>query len=82
MERIPVKMLKYYGGVNAGEIAGYVPEVAERLIEQGFAEAYVPEDPVDGDDAPTSMTAAERKVLAKTLAKTGTATLPAQGEGA
>jgi hypothetical protein len=78
MERISVRLLQYYGGVNAGEIAGYVPEVAARLIEQGFAEAYVPDDETEESGETETLTAADRKALAKAAM----ATLPAQGEGA
>jgi hypothetical protein len=68
MERIPVKLLQYFGGVNAGEIAGYVPEVATRLIEQGFAEAYAPEAETAAPDTPADNGGKDK--------------LPAQGKGA
>lgn len=70
-ERVAVKLLQYYGGVNKGEIAGYVPEVAERLIDQGYAELYVP-------DAETAVDAA----APAPAAKDGKGKLPAQGADA
>ena len=73
MDRIAVQLLQYYSGVNAGEIAGYMPEVAARLIEQGFARAYVPQDQADlvAADAPSVQSG-----------KGGKAVLPAQGADA
>lgn len=44
-DRIPVRMLKHSHGLNPGEIAGFVPEVAERLIAAGAAA------PLDGAEA-------------------------------
>lgn len=39
-KRIVLRMLKYYGANNAGDIAGYAPEVAIRLIRNGIAVRY------------------------------------------
>jgi hypothetical protein len=67
-DRIAVRLLSYYGGVNKGEIAGYVPEVAERLIAEGRAEAYVPEaEGGTGEDAPDAKAAKGGKAAAPTL---------------
>ncbi|MDI6872095.1 MAG: hypothetical protein QME79_12280 [Bacillota bacterium] len=40
---IPVRFKVGQAPYNAGEIAGFPPEVAERLISAGVAEAYVAE---------------------------------------
>jgi hypothetical protein len=72
-DRIPVRLLSYYGGVNKGEIAGYVPEIAARLIEQGIAEAYVDEEGAAEPEVP---------VTAAKPGKVTAASLPAQGADA
>lgn len=36
-DKVILKLLKQWGSHNSGEIAGFVPHVAEKLIAQGLA---------------------------------------------
>lgn len=78
MDRIPVRLLKHHGVFNPGEIAGFVPEIAANLIEQGYAEAYDPEASVD-DTAASGAT--EASAAKPSNGKAAADPLPAQGSG-
>lgn len=81
MDRIPVRLLKHYNGCNPGEVAGFVPDVAESLVKQGFAEPYDPDAVAAGasDDGADAKPKTAGK--AKT-AKPAADPLPVQGTDA
>jgi hypothetical protein len=79
-DRVPVKMLGYYNGINAGEIAGFVPEVAERLIEQGLAEPYDDGSEETDDGAPDEPKTAPKPAVTVASGKPK-GELPVQGAG-
>lgn len=78
MDRIPVRLLKHYGVFNPGEIAGFVPEIAANLIEQGYAEAY---DPEASSDDTASVAASDAPAAKPGKGKAAADPLPAQGSG-
>jgi hypothetical protein len=52
-ELVAVRLLRHYGNINAGEVAGYAPALAEQLVvELKVAEYFKPAntDSNDGDD--------------------------------
>jgi len=49
MDLIPLRMIKAFGGCNPGEVAGFLPHVAEQLIKQGAAE-HAPKPVAQADD--------------------------------
>jgi len=48
----PVKLLQRFENVNAGEVAGFAPDVCDRLIAAGAAEPYKPDAPAAEKKAP------------------------------
>ena len=78
MDRIPVRLLKHHGVFNPGEIAGFVPEIAANLIEQGYAEAY---DAYASFEDTTSASASEASAAKPGKGKPAADPLPAQGSG-
>lgn len=41
MDKVPLKMLKYYNGINPGEIAGYSKDTAKIMVKKGYGKYYI-----------------------------------------
>lgn len=60
MKKVPLKMLKYFNGINRGEIAGYSEEQAKKLVENGVAKYYNENDKEESKEKPEKL---EAKVM-------------------
>lgn len=47
MDKIIVRLLKQWGSHNSGEVAGFAPHVATKLISQGYAELHPRPEPIN-----------------------------------
>lgn len=81
MEKVPVRLSRTYDRYNSGEVAGFKPQKAKKLVDLGWAR-YLDENPSGGTKAARAEEPTAEPETAAAEEQTPEAEAPAEAESA